>query len=603
MRIFIKNFFFSVDNEIICFSFRFRMNNVDCQFHFHLFTSLIGLLFSLTFVSTATTLHPIFPCHYSDVNQRIFKCDTCSCLSSSTMNSFSMTNLCSSISPSLLFICSTNLTVNPHESLLRSRLNEVEFESSHLSATPNSMAQRKLFDDFQFEFDHFNNEMLNALINIDQICSSINHSRVTFYRLNSTLSSDVLRQCPLKFLSLRFLDTNIEDNILPFHSNPENVIFFNCTFHQKSLNLSSTTTTLSLYYTKFSVTPFQFSSLSSLTYLTISHTNNFEMLGAFSNLVFLDLCHTQLNDQQLNRIFSQVDMPDLTTLILANNQITSLQTRFPSTIRYLDLSYNQIKTLDYISFKSLYSLNTLNLSFNLQIDIQQDTFTRVPYLEILDLTSCLPISPIDELFLPLQKLRHLNISSNSLNILPRLPIPYDAHTIPSYDHHLPVLYVDISKNNLNQIDFDVLSSASTQDKYIISIDMSFNHLKTLQLPPNLSNGIRRRGPLIELNIHHNPLECDCTLYENLSPLLKNEVPTQSMPIYHRKFEIPLSINRLRDQKKRFSSLPSHVDHRLPCLRQSQMSRKYFPSRIIDDFSPSNETVRTIRKFLLHHQKN
>lgn len=510
--------------NFLCFS---RMNDVDLFILSRVFTTVMTILFVSTIGSSTANLRPIYPCHYSDVNQRTFKCDMCACLSSSL--TFSTSNLCSSFSPSVSSLCSNQSMKASHEEILRSRLNEIEAESGHQAFSQPSTPSRKPSNDLQFELDHFNHEIWNNFIQSEETCSAVNQSRITFYRLQSNGSANLFKQCSLSLLSLRFLDTTIDNNLLHLQSHPETLIFYNCTFYSNTLNLTSSTTTLSLYYTKFPQQAFQLNSLSSLIYLTISHTTNFDLQGAFPNLIYLDLCHSQLNDQELNRMFSQIDMPDLMTLILANNQITVLKTRFPSTIRYLDLSYNQIKSLDYISFKSLYSLNTLNLSYNSLLDIQQDTFTRIPYLEVLDLTACLPSSPIDDLFLPLQKLRYLNISSNHLQSLPRLPIPYDAHTIASYDHHLPVLYVDMSKNKLDRIDFDLLSSASTQDKYIISIDMNFNQLKTIQLPSSSSTGIRRRGPLIELNIHNNPLECDCVLYENIAPLLKTE------PVFQGKF--------------------------------------------------------------------
>jgi hypothetical protein len=504
------------------------MNDDHFYINFRLFTTLITILLISKAVSATSTLRPIYPCHYKELNQRIYKCDMCICISSPPL--FSTSNLCSSLSTSL--VCSDNLNKTHNEELLRSRLDEIESETDHQLLTQYSIIPKKPYNDIQFEFDNFNNDIIKNIFNFDQFCSSINNSRLTFYRLQTNIS---FTQCKLSILSLRFLDTTIETNLLPLETNPDTLIFYNCTFNINHFNLTTSTTTLSFYYVKFLSKPFLLKSLSSLIHLTITHTTNFDLFGSYPNLIYLDLCHTQLNDIQLNKLFSQIDMPDLNTLILSNNHITVLKTKFPSTIRYLDLSNNQIKSLDYTSFKSLYSLSTLNLSFNSPLDIQQDTFTRIPYLEVLDLTSSLPSLPIDDLFLPLQKLRYLNISSNNLNSLPRFPIPYDAHTIASYDHHLPVLYVDMSNNNLNKIDFDIFSSASTQDKYIISIDMTYNQFKTLQLPSSLSTGIKRRGPLIELNINHNPLECDCMLYENMFQFLQNDISSQQQNTFNCKY--------------------------------------------------------------------
>ena len=503
------------------------MNN-DCTYiYFRLFTTIIIILTLTTRVSLTSTLLPIYPCHYKDLNQRIYKCDICTCQLSPPL--FSTSNLCSSLSTKIPVICSDNNinTTNQlsNEQLLRSRLDEIEFETDHQWSTQYSISTKQIFNNLNFEFDYFNNDIIKNLFNFEQICSSLNNSRLTFYRLQSSLTFQ--QTCSLTLFSLRFLDSTIDNHQLISSTNPETLIFYNCSFSSLIDFNFTRTTTLSFYYVKFYSKPFLLKSLSTLTYLTLTHTTNFELLGSFSNLIYLDLCHTQLNDLQLNKLLTQVDMPDLTTLILSNNQITLLKTKFPSTIRYLDLSNNHIRSLDYTSFKSLYSLNTLNLSFNSPLDIQQDTFTRIPYLEVLDLTSILPSIPFDDLFLPLQKLRHLNISSNNLQILPRLPVPYDAHTIVSYDHHLPVVYVDASLNKLTRLVFDIFSSSSTQDKYIISLDLTSNQIETFQLPSlSLTTDMKRRGPLIELNLKQNPFVCDCTLYENIFSLLQqNDRPT------------------------------------------------------------------------------
>ena len=495
------------------------MNDDQFYTNIRLFTTLMIIsLISVTITTTSSTLHSIYPCHYKDLNQHVYKCDLCTCLSSPPL--FSTSNLCPSLSTS---ICSDNLTENH---LLRLRLDEVEYETNHQLLIQYSIVLKPSFIDIEFEFDNFNNDIIKNLFNFEQICSSINNSRLTFYHLQSNTSLNHIDQCSLTIFSLRFLDTILQNNVLVLETKPTVLIFYNCTFNIDNLKIATTTTTLSFYYVKFLLKPFLFSSLSTLIYLTVTHTTNFNIIGTYSNLIYLDLCHTQINDIKLNQLFSQTEMPDLMTLILSNNHISILKTQLPSRIRYLDLSNNQIKSLDYTSFKSLYSLNVLNISYNSPLNIQPDTFTRIPYLEILDLTSSSPSLPLDDLFLPLQKLRYLNLSSNNLNSWPRFPIPHDAHTILSNDHDLPVLYIDLSNNNYNQINFDRLSSASTQDKYIISIDMSNNQLKTLQLPSNLSTGIKRRGPSIELNINNNPLECNCILHENIFPLLRKDVTYQ-----------------------------------------------------------------------------
>lgn len=449
------------------------MNYIQLYIYFQLFTTIKTLL---------------YPCQYIDSNENILKCDLCRCLS---LPSISFTpNLCS---------LTTTLTCmdNYNEQQQRLKLNEI---------TPISIQYEK-----QIEFHNFNQDIQNY----EQLCSINNYSQVTFFNLLFNFSANQLSKCFIASSSLRFVNSFIQNS----YYLSENLIFYNTTFGIKNLHLISTKS-LIFNSVKFQNKPFELNSLASLTQLTITNTEDFSINGLFPHLSYLDLSSTKLNDKQLNQMFSQINTPDLTTMILSNNKLTLITNKLPSTIRYLDLSKNQIKSLDYYSFKSLYSLSVLNLSYNSPLEIQQDTFTRIPYLEILDLSYCLPTLSFDDLFLPLQKLRHLNISANYLDTFPHLPTPYDAHSIESYDHHLPVLYVDLSKNNFEKIDFDMFSSPSTQDKYILSINMNDNRLKTLRFPMTLLNDTKRRGPFVELDINNNPLECDCSLYETIMNLFQ-----------------------------------------------------------------------------------
>ncbi len=460
----------AIVTKFIQMSIYFRMNNVHIYIYFQLFTTITALL---------------YPCQYIDSSEHILKCDACQCLSSPSI--YSTSNLCS---PILSLTC----TNNSNEEFIRLQLNEIIDQTER-----------------QIEFHNFNNDIINH----EEICSLENFSQVTFFNF----IYNQIPKCLSTISTLRFGNSFIQKN--SFLS--EILIFYNTTFDIMNLNLISTKI-LTFHSVKFLIHPFQLKSLLTLTHLTITYTNtnDYDLIGSFPHLSYLNLDNTNLNDKQLNKIFSQINTPDLTTMILSNNQLTIITNKFPSTIRYLDLSNNQIKSLDYYSFKSLYSLNILNLSYNSPLEIQQDTFTRIPYLEILDLSYSLPSLAFDDLFLPLQKLRHLNISANYLDSLPQLPVPHDAHTIESYDHHLPVLYIDLSKNNFEKIDLEIFSSSSTQDKYILSLNMNYNLLKTFKFPSSLLNDTKRRGPFIELDINNNPLECDCSLYESLSHLFQNQ---------------------------------------------------------------------------------
>ncbi|UJR21188.1 hypothetical protein I4U23_024286 [Adineta vaga] len=441
------------------------------------------------------TMTLLYPCQYIDSSEYIFKCDLCQCLFSSSSR-----------------FCPIKLPINcmneSHIEIIRFKLHDMT-RSSIQSKT-------------QLELHHFNDNIST----LEDICTIKKYSQLTFF--NSIVSN--LPECFSMISSIYFVQSIIHQNTF----SSEILIFYNSTIDFLDFNLTSTKH-LILHSVQFSHKPFQLKSLEILTHLTITNTEDFYLLGSYPHLSYLNFDHTKLTDKHLNKIFAQTTIPDLTTLILSNNHLTSLTHRFPSTIRYLDLSKNQIKSLDYYSFKSLYSLNILNLTYNSPLEIQQDTFTRIPYLEILDLSYTYPTLPFEDLFLPLQKLRHLNISSNYLDILPHLPIPHDAHTIESYDQHLPVLYVDLSNNNFDKIDFEIFSTSSTQDKYILSLNMNSNHIKTLQFSSILFNDTKRRGPFIELDLTNNSLECDCDLYESISQLLQNNSSFQKQSAGNRTY--------------------------------------------------------------------
>ncbi|CAF1023774.1 unnamed protein product [Rotaria sordida] len=501
------------------------MNYIQIYIYFQLFTIITTLL---------------YPCQYIDSNEHILKCDICKCLSSPSI--YLTSNLCS-LTSSLICINNTN------EEFLRIKLNEI---------TPISFQIEQ-----QIEFHNFNYD----IINYEQLCFLKNFSQLTFFNLIFNFSSNQIPNCLLKISSLRFINSFIENhNYLS-----EKLIFYNTTFNIKYLNLISTKI-LILHSIKFLIKPFELHSLISLTHLTITYTEDYNLSGFFPHLSYLNLCYTKLNDKQLNKIFSQINLPDLTTIILSNNQLTLITNKFPLTIRYLDLSNNYIKSLDYYSFKTLYSLNILNLSYNSPLEIQQDTFTRIPYLEILDLSYTLPTLSFDDLFLPLQKLRHLNISGNYLDTFPHLPIPYDAHSIESYDHHLPVLYVDLSKNNFEKINFEIFLSSSTQDKYILSLNMNYNCLKTLKFPLILLNDTKHRGPFIELDINNNPLECDCNLYESILNFYKNHTSSYQK-------QTTLNLPPLFQQTPPVGFYSSNFNHYIRSRRQYNFVQKNFLSNV------------------------
>ena len=473
------------------FDWFFRMN------YARIFT-LVQLIASVTAV-----LQSFYPCQYVDSNKNRLKCDLCQCSSNPATDAVS--NLCSFQSTRT---CSGQLS-DPLEPFL---IND--------SFPPKT----------ELELDHFSDGAVRLLFEQPHFCSTWNFSRLTFVHLKSNLSFPSLPHCLATIESLLLINSFLTSPLLVLPDHLSTLILLNTTWNTARINFTSIET-LHLSSVRSLGKPLELHSLSSLIHLTITHIANYVLRGSFPHLSYLNLAQTNLTDQRWNQILSNIQVPDLTTLMLSGNQLTVVTNRFPSTVRYLDLSVNQIKALDYYSFKSLYSLNVLNLSSNSPLEIQQETFTRIPYLEVLDLSFCSPSLDFEELFQPLQKLRHLNISANQLDTFPLLPVPYDAHTIDSYDQQLPVLHVDLSKNDFAQLNAEMFLSSSTQDKYTLEIKIQSNQVKTLKLTSAFFNETKRRGPFIELDLTDNPLQCDCHLYESVLNVFKYDPTYQKQSLF------------------------------------------------------------------------
>lgn len=406
----------------------------------------------------------VYPCQYLHANEEILECNRCQCTAFPSMHFCGLT---------LGYSCENHL-------------DEIRMKINQIDEYPWDLTD-------QIEYHHFHFDLFLH----EQFCQMKNVSQLTFFNTIVNQTST----CLPHQTSLRFAHSYLGYG----NFSADKFVFVNCTFEANEWNWTSTK--ILIFHSNLVLhKPFQIQSLPLLTHLTISQMKDWELIGRFPHLSYLNLRSNDLTDQQFNRLLSQIHLPDLITLILSKNSLSSISPKIPSTVRYLDLSNNHIKSLDYYSFKSLYSLNMLNLSYNAPLEIQSDTFTRIPYLENLDLTSAFPTLPFDDLFYPLQKLRYLNISGNALDILPLLPVLHETH----YDQHLPVLYIDLSKNIFEQFDWQIFSN---QDKYILSFNLQRNRLKTLIFSANQT---KRRGPLIELDIQYNPLQCDCHLYEQIS---------------------------------------------------------------------------------------
>jgi Leucine-rich repeat (LRR) protein len=208
--------------------------------------------------------------------------------------------------------------------------------------------------------------------------------------------------------------------------------------------------------------------------------------GVFYELKNLTQLDLHLNDISQIEIYTFRDLESLKYLNLESNQISNLKKiQFNSNFEILLLSFNLLTNLNEIN--SL-SLKYLNVSNNRLQDINIKT-TFLPNLEYLDLSQNRLISIKNESFLNINKLKHLNLSHNKLDL------ESEFNNI-SYFHGLSLLEIlDLSFNEIKYLDSNLTFQYLNSLKYL---NLSNNKLKTAFIFGYLSL-------LINLNLASNNL--------------------------------------------------------------------------------------------------
>ena len=135
------------------------------------------------------------------------------------------------------------------------------------------------------------------------------------------------------------------------------------------------------------------------------------------------------------------------------------------TLHTLDLSSNQLATIDEETFKHLKNLKHLNLANNKIKFINLFAFTADTHnLVELDLSRNLIVDTSMEflLFSSLSKLKYLNLNQNRLTTLSN-HLLYNLYSLE---------YLSLNRNNLKT--FDLFSLSSKTNEFLKIVDLSFN---------------------------------------------------------------------------------------------------------------------------------
>jgi Leucine-rich repeat (LRR) protein len=197
----------------------------------------------------------------------------------------------------------------------------------------------------------------------------------------------------------------------------------------------------------------------------------FETFANVSELEQLDLSYNNLKTLDINILKA---LPKLSVLYLGHNQISEI---IPGTLEknsfleFLDLGYNNIEHLRSDAFNGLVNLHYIKLEFNKLQYFHPETFVELPYFE------------------------RLNLSHNY-----GLQIRTHGHFISSHS----MKYLGISGCNISSVSVEAFVKVSA----LQLIDLGNNNLRILDI-----SILKALPQLSTLYLQGNPLQCDCQLQE------------------------------------------------------------------------------------------
>ncbi|CAJ0598235.1 unnamed protein product [Cylicocyclus nassatus] len=232
-----------------------------------------------------------------------------------------------------------------------------------------------------------------------------------------------------------------------------------------------------------------------------------------------------------------IALDNLRSLTISSNLLTSLPphalSQFPN-LQHLDVSRNQISEIDHLAFPSLgMQLISIDLSYN-QLTILPHPV--LPSLVYLDVSSNNLVTMDPAFFAGLPMLQHLKLSSN--------PQIFTRCENRCWSDHLDELtaLVDLDLSNCaltRTLPLSHLTSLKTlllRGNQIISVNAGDlpPHLRTLDLGENrlhFTSNFSRLQSLRDLRVDTNPLRCDCSLHD-IVPHLLNQSQIADPQLYY-----------------------------------------------------------------------
>ncbi|XP_043494498.1 protein toll-like [Polistes fuscatus] len=320
----------------------------------------------------------------------------------------------------------------------------------------------------------------------------------------------------------------------------------------KSLNLARNLLSVLSYYTFRGLKNLKMLDIS-MNYFTSLPANLFDQNKKLRELYL----HNNRNEMSTLPDNFLANMTKLTEVHLNNNGFLFLPKNLfwgSSSLQYIFLNDNSLVTLPENFFRGLNQVRKLSINNNKIKTLPDKIFEDMKELRVLDLSNNLIVKVSRDLLLGLRSLNELNMERNQLNVIDRQSLfPLTKLSIAKFSHNpLTLTYVNgrLSVFYTNQyLEELYLSNCSINNFFndwssgnihLRLLDLSHNSitnvtlssfiLPSIEITINLSyNKIRNihfdkieemvswrwENRNIAINLEHNPLLCDCPLYDLL----------------------------------------------------------------------------------------
>lgn len=258
--------------------------------------------------------------------------------------------------------------------------------------------------------------------------------------------------------------------------------------------------------------------------LKIDHSNDFKLTNEFIKCKhFHKWLFNNITDNQLVQV--PLDLNSLTHLDLSNNELASLETNLFKDLVYLEtvwlcnnkiekihsdffndlihlkhlsLSNNRMEIVNAHLFKSLTNLTHLFLANNKINSIDREAFKSLRNLTRISLLKNCLTSIEDDIFTGLSCLKEINLSENQLTHL----------NSNQFRGLSKMIKINLSHNNLIHLDSDLFSGLVNLEAVYLSDNQLVN------VSPSLFYGLEK---ISYISLHNNKLESvDKTLFNKLS---------------------------------------------------------------------------------------